>query len=170
MTENEVIDEFIQFIIDFIEKPHPNLANLPVCPFAKKARLEGRINFQVFEMTYERIMDLVPTFTENPNQQLLLCIDPRRDGLSTKEVVAMAKELNEELPGMNLMAIGLHPDDPFNIAGFYTRKDPFPSIQLLPLDLGERLSKSLEHTGYYDLWTEDNLQELEVRKKKNENL
>jgi hypothetical protein len=63
---------------------------------------------------------------------------------------------------MNLMALGAHPDDSFNIDGLYTRREPYPNIQLLRLDLGVRGAESLKSTGYYDRWTEDNIRDVTV--------
>jgi hypothetical protein len=61
---------------------------------------------------------------------------------------------------MNLMAIGLHPDDPFNIDGLHTRREPYPNIQVLRLDVGEWAHESIKHSGYYDRWTESNLRDI----------
>ena len=47
----EIVRELIQYIVDFVEQPHPKLGNLPVCPFARRARLENRIRFEVCALT-----------------------------------------------------------------------------------------------------------------------
>jgi hypothetical protein len=70
--------------------------------------------------------------------------------------------LNETLPAKNLMALGAHPVDPFNIDGLYTRREPYPNIQLLRLDVGVRAAENLKNTGYYDRWTEDNMRDVTV--------
>ena len=62
----EIVRELSQYIIDFVERPHPKLGNLPVCPFARKARLENRIQFEVLELTREGILALVPLFMAKP--------------------------------------------------------------------------------------------------------
>jgi hypothetical protein len=58
------------------------------------------------------------------------------------------------------MALGGHPEDPFNIDGLYTRREPYPNIQLIGLDVGERAHQSIKNSGYYDRWTESNLRDL----------
>ena len=50
----EIVRELTQYIIDFVEQPQPKLGNLPVCPFARKARLENRIRFEVRALTRAR--------------------------------------------------------------------------------------------------------------------
>jgi hypothetical protein len=156
----EIVRELTQYIIDFVERPHPKLGNLPVCPFARKARLEKRIRFEVMELTREGVLALAPSFTAKPDLHLMICIHPRKDGLSSARVHRLAKVLNQALPAMNLMAIGLHPDDPFNIDGLHTRREPYPNIQVLRLDVGEWAHESIKHSGYYDRWTESNLRDI----------
>ena len=155
----EVVREVTQHIIDFVEQPHPKLGNLPVCPFARKARLENRIQFEVLELTREGILALVTSFLARPEIHLMICIHPRRDGLSSAEVGRLAETLNQTLQDMNLLAIGLHPEDSFNIDGLYTRREPYPSIQIIRLDVGEAAHQSIKNTGYYDRWTGGNLRD-----------
>ena len=81
----EIVREFAQYIIDFVEQPQPKLGNLPVCPFARKARLENRIQFKVLELTRDGVLALLPLFTAKPELHVMICIDPRKDGLSSAE-------------------------------------------------------------------------------------
>ena len=154
-----IVREMSQYIIDFVERPHAKLGNMPVCPFARKARLENRIQFEVRELTYEGTLALVP-FRAKSEFDLMICIHPWRDGISSAEVRGLAEMLNRKLPAMNLMAIGLHPEDPFNIDGLYTRREPYPNIQLLRLDVGERAHRSIRNSSYYALWSESNFGDL----------
>src|SRR5262249_52207889 len=100
-----------------------------------------------------------PSFTAKPELHLMICIHPRRDGRSSAEVRRLVEALNRVLPAMNLMALGGHPDDPFNIDGLHTRQEPYPNIQLTRLDIGERAHQSIKNSGYYDRWTESNLRD-----------
>jgi hypothetical protein len=155
-----IVRELSQYFIAFVEQPHAKLGNMPVCPFARKARLENRVQFEVCELTYEGVLALVPSFRAKPEFDLMICIHPWRDGISSAEVRRLVEMLNRNLPAMNLMAIGLHPEDPFNIDGLYTRREPYPNIQLLRLDVGERAHQSIRDSGYYALWSESNFRDL----------
>jgi len=157
-----IVRELTQYIVDFVEQPHPKLGNLPVCPFARTARLEGRIQFEVRMLTRQGVLDLVPLFGSKPELHMVICIHPEKAGLSSDEVRRLVSELNQTLPAMNLMALGAHPEDPFNIDGLYTRREPYPNIQMLRLDVGEEAYRRLKNTGYYDRWTESNLQDVTV--------
>jgi hypothetical protein len=158
----EIVRELTQYIIDFVEQPHPKLGNLPVCPFARRARLEKRIRLEVRALTQDAVLDLLPLLEAEPELDMVICIHPNKDGISAEEVRRLVDALNQTLPAKNLMALGAHPDDSFNIDGLYTRREPYPNIQLLRLDLGVRAAESLKNTGYYDCWTEDNIRDVTV--------
>jgi len=155
----EIVREFTRYITDFVEQPHPKMGNLPICPFARRARLEKRVQFKVMELTHERILDVLPSFTATPQLHVMFCIDPRKD-VSYADVHRLVKTLNRTLPALNLLALGGHPEDPFNIDGLYTRRDPYPNIQIDRLDVAERASLSIQNSGYYDRWTESNLRDV----------
>ena len=155
--------EVSQYVIDFVEQPQPKLANLPVCPFARNARLENRIQYEVLELTREGVLAQIPLFTAKPELHLMICIHPSRTGVSSAEVYQLVEVLNDVLPAVNLSALGGHPEDPFNIDGLYTRREPYPNIQLLRLDVGERAHQSLKNSGYYDRWSESNLRGVSLR-------
>jgi hypothetical protein len=154
------VREYVRYIIDFVEQPHPKLGNLPICPFARRARLENRVQFEVLELTSEGVLALVPSFTAKPDLHMMICIHPRKDGLSSTHIHRLVEVLNHALPPLNLSALGGHPEDPFNIDGLYTRREPYPNIQLLRLDIGERAHQSIKNSGYYDHWTESNLRDV----------
>ena len=157
-----IVRELTQYIVDFVEQPHPKLGNLPICPFARKARLENRVQFEVRELTREGALDLVPLFETKPELHMIICIHPKKDGRSSDEVRRLVRELNQVLPAMNLMALGAHPEDPFNIDGLYTRREPYPNIQILRLHVGECAHQVIKNTGYYDRWTESNMRDVTV--------
>ena len=157
-----IVREMSQYIVDFVERPHPKLGNFPVCPFARKARLENRIRFEVRELTYETVLALVPSFRAMADFDLMICIHPVKDGITSEEVRRLVEMLNAKLPAENLMAIGLHPQDAFNIDGLYTRREPYPNIQLLRLDVGERAHNSIRNSAYYALWSESNFRDLAI--------
>lgn len=159
-SDLEVIREFTDYIIDFVEQPQPEMGNMPVCPFARKARLDGRMRLVVTQLTVDAINYHVSSFANEANLDMMICIHPESNGLSSCEVYRLAEELNEFLPALNVLAFAGHPDDPFNVDGLYTRRDPYPNIQLLRLDVGERAYHSLENSKYYDRWTDENFRDL----------
>ena len=93
-------------------------------------------------LTHEGILALIPSFVAKSELDLMMCIHPTKDGLSSTEVDRLAERLNRMLPAMNLMALGGHPDDPFNIDGLYTRQDPYPTSRYFAWTLENELTRA----------------------------
>jgi hypothetical protein len=152
-TQHGSVMEGWEDYIEFVERPQEKFGGLPVCPFAKKARLRGEYEFRVLELTRDALLALASLF-DDTKLHLIICVDPRVDGLTATEARELARELNATLLDMNLMATSSHPDDDFNIEGLYTRRSPHPAIHLMRYDIGDGAYKSLLNSRYYDRWTE----------------
>ena len=46
-SETEIIESTLRWMTEFVELPHPIFSDLPICPFAKKARLANQILFKI---------------------------------------------------------------------------------------------------------------------------
>ena len=46
MSHDEILLTVKNYMINFLEKSHTIFSNMPVCPFAKKARTKETINYQ----------------------------------------------------------------------------------------------------------------------------
>jgi hypothetical protein len=46
-AEDDVIDAVVKWSEDFVEQPHEIFGGLPVCPFARAARIKQTIRFEV---------------------------------------------------------------------------------------------------------------------------
>ena len=104
-----IVQEFLDYIIGFVEQPRPELGDLPVCPFSRGARLEGRMRIEVIELNVEAITAQLPCFQRDPHLEMLLCVHPHRGPPSCAEVYDLAKELNRSLLALNLVALAGHP-------------------------------------------------------------
>lgn len=138
-----VIDEMLDYIKVFIEQPNEAFGGMPVCPFASKVRREQRIDFQVgpFSLSDESsLLQKIDEFKNNPNFDIIIFIHPDKKGLTFEELDKVNRSLNEILTP-DFVAFEGHPDDPFMANGIYTRRDPYPNIQVIAkstLDAAEK--------------------------------
>jgi hypothetical protein len=74
-----------------------------------------------------------------------------------QELRERARDWNEGLE----MAVALHPEDPFQVDGVYTRRAPYPMMQYTNLAFGQKMRMELmqKHPEYYAKWTEANHEE-----------
>ena len=105
-----------QYMIEFLEKKHPQFSNMPPCPFAHKERLEKRISYQETQIGQappnKQLISKIHIFNNDPNKSTMILYDPHK--LCTLiEAYNFAQCLMDQLHELDLLAIPLHPKDPF---------------------------------------------------------
>lgn len=154
MSDQSVLHEYMEWIVSFLEKRHEETGGLPVCPFAKAGLARGKATVTVGKLTRSFVMAQVRRL-EATKADTMTIIDPRKAGMSWQEARRLCEVVNREM-FPKVLAISLHPEDPFNIAGLHTRRAPYPSIQLTEEKGGDAAFETLKTTDYYGHWTEQN--------------
>jgi hypothetical protein len=126
----------------FIEQPDPVFGGLPVCPFAKAARLKRSIRFDVMSFagtdSFEpdgQAMTLIEEFLADRQLETLFVIHPEPDRIGAQALEDWVERLNARLAASavtsDLQVFEAHPDSEFCIRGIHTRRSPYPSFQVL---------------------------------------
>jgi hypothetical protein len=143
--------EMLDYIVDFIEKPTKAFNDMPVCPFAKKARNEGRIHIEVMELSQD-VLQMCKKFAKDNPLDVLIVMHPTKDGMTSGQIDELVLWLNQNLDGWE--AFGSHPENTTSINGVYTRRDPYPNIQFNSITELKKWAAKLKKTKYYNNWTE----------------
>jgi hypothetical protein len=162
--DDEVVAAMVRWSEDFIEQPNRVVSNLPVCPFAKAARLRRTVRFEVQAFRTDDPLEaggdvfrLVEAFIQCPDLETLFVIHPERGAMSARALERFVARLNARLAAgpatAHLQAFEAHPESEFCIGGIYTRRSPYPSFQILSWYLLKTASDSLLGSGYYDHFT-----------------
>jgi len=172
MPETEhVIAAMTQYLRDVLEQPHPVFGGMPICPFAQRARLDHKIDFQVYRFGSE---DLAPTsplmqkiqhfaqqsLTQAPTHDVLFVIHPERQAMSCLALKAFVESLNQDLQPLQLTAFGGHPEDDFNVQGVLTRQEPYINLTVQAIAKLKAASAILANTHYYDQWSPEALKAI----------
>jgi hypothetical protein len=161
---DEVIEAMLRWSEEFIEQPHLVVGNLPVCPFAKAARLKKTIRFEVlsFELTDPlepngMILGLVGELLRRLELETLFVIHPDPAQIGARALEAFVVRLNARMAAetltSDLQAFEAHPHSGFCIGGVYTRRSPYPSFQVLSRVRLTTASDSLLGSRYYEHFT-----------------
>ena len=163
-SDSEVIEIMVEYMKDFLEKPHVVFWGLPVCPFARKARLESRILYKVYRFfthsdlsPNSAVMKMISEFRQEERYEVLLVLHPQKQAMTQLQMQQFIDSLNEQISGLGLVAFGGHPNQDFNIQGVYTRKEPYLNFTVQSKQLLKDASDSLLKTNYYDNWTPESL-------------
>ncbi len=165
----EVVAAVAKWSQEFIEQRHDVFGGLPVCPFAKAARLKDTIRFEVRSFVMDDpldtdgpIMSLVREFARQARMgviETLFVIHPDR-AQRLQDLEAFVQRLNHRLAAGELrefQAFEAHPESHFSVGGVLTRRAPYPSFQILSRRLLKNGSDALLGSSYYDRFTPDML-------------
>ena len=155
---DQVTQDILHWVENFVEVPHPALGNWAPCPFARKARLSGTVKIIVGSDPY---FDL---FTR--------C----RDGLGTAEVIVYAydpaewdyttfhsslDQANREfLLANDLLVLEDHPADPEIVNGISMNQGTYALAMLQSLSKLNTAAAQMHHKGFYETWPDDYLTTL----------
>ena len=145
-TESSSNQNLKDWILDYLSKPNPVFNNLPPCPFAKKAWLDGNVEIKKFvnyDILQENIQDIVGSkvkifYFEYP-------LLPRAEKL--KNIVSW---LGDKYP--QFIFYDEHPDTVEQVGDEVVNSGVTAIIVQNRKDLLEKRAE-LHKTGYYDKWT-----------------
>lgn len=151
----EVIDEITRYMQDFIEKPNPAFGGMPVCPFATKVRIEGRIDFQIAPFSINDVKDgsemlgKIRTLAEQDHFDIIMFVHPDKKAMTFEELDVIIKAV-QEMVKPDFHVFSGHPDDPYQMHGIFTRRDPYPNFQVITAKLLNEAAAKLANTKYYN--------------------
>ena len=154
---DEAKEYMLQWISDFVSKPNPLLNNFPPCPFAKQAMLEKKIDFEVADKDINLYLcEKSGRWTDDVDVCCIFVpgVDP--DVLSN---LVMDVNKNYLMP-MNLLALEDHPQAEENVNGVIMNNGKYPIVLMQRLSKIQNFSNILKKQGYYDVWSEENLDDV----------
>lgn len=159
LNEQQLVSELNDWMKDFVEKPNPLLNNWAPCPYARQARITNKI-----EIVFADVDKLTSTVEKNLSlldnkDVVIVCFD--HTAISVDEVTELVYLLNHKiLMSRDYVILEDHPDSAEILNGV---KMNFGKCGLL---LVQRLSKlstatdQLREKGYYDIWPEENYNDV----------
>ncbi|WP_413167163.1 hypothetical protein ACL6C3_10745 [Capilliphycus salinus ALCB114379] len=164
---DKIIEQTIEYMMDFLEQPHPVFGGLPVCPYTRKARLSNKILYKVDDFYMNSSLNFdsnfiqtIQEFSQSQKYEVLLVLHPEPQAMTPEQTQEFVKGLNSIISAWGLIAFGGHPDESFNIQGVYTRRLPYINLTVQAEDLLTKASDTLLQTKYYHNWTPENLKDV----------
>ena len=154
--------------MDFLQTPHPNFNNMPICPFIQGDLQTGNIKFMVYNSEMDKsLVEMVKEWDEsNFKTGLILHIG---DDMKTIRRKPYQKFLNEQLKENNMGDVKIlcfSPFEDFNISGVDTRKSaPCMLYNLAKREDLNKAGKKLLKTKWYDNLLTEDFKRLNIKKK-----
>jgi hypothetical protein len=155
---DDVKNNIEQWIVDFVEVPHPNLGGWAPCPYARKARLDQ--DFDV-RLGLSPIHDLTQISRKGLGGKSVIIFAYDPNDISHDELSHAVDVCNQQfLVPKNLLALEDHPDDPEVVNGVIMNNGTYALALIQSLsDLNEK-AELVARRGFYDTWPEEYLKPL----------
>lgn len=154
----------IQKWIEYIQIPQSNLDNLPVCPYAKSAIVNNKIQILSLDnlLTVSQLIESIDV----DQYWVTVIYFTNYEYYTEKELSFLTKNLNETFNRKDKIILDNDPRDPFYINGVKTTFDGCYLFLVQSLfDLNQK-SDSLKNTTYYKFWDQKGLDEVVNWRKK----
>tara|TARA_R100000388_G_scaffold71508_1_gene51809 strand:+ start:78 stop:623 length:546 start_codon:yes stop_codon:yes gene_type:complete len=158
-----ITEDILEWSEKYLEPKNEYLGNVPVCPYARMARLQNK--YRVLEC--KKFVDFQDTIIEgaklakDPDIQIVIvgCNDI---GYEPEELDSVIDILNRILVPQDIYLMGSHPhddeeDEPveFLETEGWQPDNEFMMVLIQKYDELEKASDNLRKTGYYDKWPSD---------------
>ena len=157
LNMDTVMQEIEDWIVRFVEVPHPALGGWAPCPYARRARLDHDYEVRLGVNPY---FDLQVVAQTGINKSVIIFVyDPT--AYSSEQFHAQISAANQEfLISKDLLALEDHPDLPELVNGVSMNQGRYALALVQSLsDLNAR-AQVMAQRGFYDSWPESYLQEL----------
>jgi len=158
--EEEIRHKILDFLRSTIEKQREEFANLPVCPFAKAERTNGKLQIEYFNIASHDICGVVSSMIKEGYQSGLYVVkegDIFVELSGDRDTVRFANFLKKQLKAggyKDYTVICFNPNDTVS-AGEYNVRSEFPylMINVAKTNVLHDSQKNLQKTKYYDKFT-----------------
>ena len=158
-----ITDDILTWSEKYLEPKNEHLGNVPVCPYARMARLQK--TYRILEChNFAEFQDIIiegANLAKDPDIQIVIvgCDDI---GYEPEELDSVIDVLNRVMVPNDIYLMGSHPwddeeDEPveFLETDDWEPENSFMMVLIQKYDELEKASDNLRKTGYYDHWPSD---------------
>jgi len=148
--------DILAWITGFVERPHPALLGWAPCPYARRARLEGK--FEIRPGHIDPYTDL-QHINIGELDVVALVYDPTEfePDVFNQQITAVNQGF---LRARDLLALADHPDSPEVVQGVTMNQGTWAIAFVQPLAKLNAHARMVSEKGYYKDWPEDYLRVL----------
>ena len=159
MTPEEIEQKLTDWMVNFVEKPHPGLGQWAPCPYARQARISNRI--KIVHSDHRRLTatveQVLPELAEK--EVVVVCFDHTK--ISAQELEKLIKVYNTQvLMDRNYVILEDHPDAEELINGVHMNFGYCGLLVIQKLDKLTTASEQLKSKGYYYTWSQAELDQV----------
>jgi len=158
MNQQEIVTKLTKWLSEFVEVPNSKLGDWSPCPYARQARINNKISIKF--ATVDEFTDVVrESFETLENKEVVvICFDHRT--IHPKYLSGLVSEMNKMLMPINYVILEDHPDAVEYVNGVNMNFGECGLLILQKLDKLNKASEQLKEKGYYNSWSQSELDEV----------
>lgn len=157
MDLDQVKQDIEQWIVNFVEVPHPSLGGWAPCPYARKARLDRDFEVRLGRNPFE---DLIAVSYGSLTKSVLIFVyDPAQHPYEEFHKQIEFANKNHLVP-KDMIALEDHPNDAEIVNGVCMNQGTYALALVQSLSDLDAKAQLMAAKGFYDTWPEDYLQSL----------
>jgi hypothetical protein len=159
MTPQDIEKKLTEWMVDFVEQPHPGLGQWAPCPYARQARINNKI--KIVHSDHRRLIATIEQELPELEQKevVVVCFDHTK--ISALELEKLIKVYNTQvLLARNYVILEDHPDAEELVNGVHMNFGHCGLLVIQKLDKLTTASEQLKSKGYYDTWNPSELDQV----------
>jgi len=148
------------WISDFVTRPNPVFGDLPPCPFAQRAIIDGRVEFLELDGVahYPTLSQHIGDFDFDEKDVLVMIAEP--DHFTAAETERLAHDLNQYYMDRDIVILEDHPEIDERVKDVKLNNGHYTLFLAQRLSKLNRFSKMLEAGPYYRNWSRSYLESV----------
>ena len=152
-TKSNPREEVIQWVKEFVEVPHPMFADYPPCPYAKQARMQGKVDFrELTDMEPDsNIWTSIDHFDFEKKDVLVIIADAKR--WTPHYTQKLAAQLNGTYAPRDLLIMEDHPKLIEKVKDVKLNQGRYTLLLVQRRTKLKRFADILDKSDYYKNWS-----------------
>jgi len=152
-------NEIQKWLDEFVTQPNPLLNGFPPCPYARAAIVDY--------VETDHVSNSLEHLLENWNDDIqVVCLYTATENYTPEGLSYIVKEFNKVAMSKDIVALEDHPDDEEDVNGVKMNFGKCIIILVQRLSKINEASETLKKKGYYDVWSQENLDDVVTWRKK----
>ena len=149
-----------KWIDEFVTRPNPVFGDLPPCPYAQKAIVDGKVEFLELDAIgqFGTIFTHIWDFDFDKKDVLVIMAEP--DQYTAEQTVEIADRLNEALMPSDIVVLEDHPEIEEKVKGVKLNNGHYTLFLAQRLSKLNKFSRMLEAGPYYRNWSRSYLESV----------
>ena len=165
MVIDQVKADIEDWLVNFVEVPHPALGDWPPCPFARQSRLRNKYDVRLGADIERDLFLFAKKQYLGKNDVVIFAYAPDQYDDAYFNWAVDTMNMSKGFKKRNLLALADHPDTVETHNGVCFNMGKYALVLLQDKTKLNEHARMLAHRGYYDGWDEEYLQEIFAHRK-----